>query len=106
MAAILVLITLCAVPHAVANAKPPPLVPGSKLFGDRDYIAEVPAALKGIHFLPVAMNGQKTLKCERPGTVKTLRQASSHYADHPYRKLIETFAEPKTRASQEWLLGN
>jgi hypothetical protein len=42
----------------------------------------------------------------RQGIVKTLRQASPHYADLPYRKLIETFAEPKTRASQEWMLGD
>ena len=31
--------------------------------------AELPVALKDAHFLPVAMNGQKTLKCERTGTV-------------------------------------
>lgn len=52
------------------DAKPLPLVPGAKLFTDRAYIAaEVPAALKGMHFLPIAINGQKTLKCDRPGTI-------------------------------------
>ena len=52
------------------GVKPQPLLPGAKLFSDRAYIAaELPAALKGTHFLPIAMNGQKTLKCERPGTV-------------------------------------
>ena len=59
-------------PGALASdgITPQPLQPGAKLFHDRGYIAaEVPAAIKGTHFLPVAMNGQKTLKCERPGTV-------------------------------------
>jgi hypothetical protein len=40
----------------------------------------------------------------RQGIIKSLRQASSRYADQPYRNIIETFTEPKTRASQEWLL--
>jgi lysophospholipase L1-like esterase len=42
----------------------------------------------------------------RQGVIKLLRHASTRYADQPYRKLIETFAEPKTRASREWLLGD
>jgi predicted neuraminidase len=50
--------------------KPQPLVSGAKLFTDRRYIAaELPAALNNAHFLPIAMDGQKTLRCERPGTV-------------------------------------
>lgn len=40
----------------------------------------------------------------RQGIVKLLQQASTRYADQPYRGLIEKFVEPKTRASQEWLL--
>lgn len=53
-----------------ADAKPQPLIPGAKLFADRAYIAaEFPASLKNAHFLPIAMNGQKTIKCERAGTV-------------------------------------
>lgn len=40
----------------------------------------------------------------RQGILNLLQQASPRYADEPYRKLIETFTEPKTRASQEWLL--
>ncbi len=53
-----------------ANAKPQPLIPGAKLFTDRAYIAaELPASLKNAHFIPVAMMGQKTLQCERAGTV-------------------------------------
>ena len=52
------------------GAQPQPLVPGAKLFTDRAYIAAaLPAALKNAHFLPIAMNGQKTLKCERAGTL-------------------------------------
>jgi hypothetical protein len=55
---------------ASTGAAPLPLTAGAKLFSDREYFAaEVPAQLKGAFFLPVAMNGQKTLKCERPGTV-------------------------------------
>ena len=52
------------------DVKPQPLIPAAKLFTDRAYIAaELPAALKNAHFLPIAMNGQKTIKCERAGTV-------------------------------------
>jgi lysophospholipase L1-like esterase len=42
----------------------------------------------------------------RQGIIKLLHHASIRYADQPYRKLIETFAEPKTRTSPEWLLGD
>ncbi len=53
-----------------ADAKSQPLIPGAKLFTDRAYAAaELPAALEGAHFLPIAMNGRKTLQCDRPGTV-------------------------------------
>ena len=55
---------------ASSDVKPQAFVPGAKLFTDRAYIAaELPAAFKNAHFLPIAMNGQKTLKCERAGTV-------------------------------------
>lgn len=40
----------------------------------------------------------------RQGIVKLLQQASTRYADQPYREVIEVFTESKTRASQEWLL--
>ena len=40
----------------------------------------------------------------RQGIIKLLQQASTRYADQPYRGLVEKFTEPKTRASQEWLL--
>ena len=53
-----------------AEAIPQPLIPGAKLFTDRSYIAaELPASLSKAHFIPVAMTGQKTLQCERAGTV-------------------------------------
>ena len=52
------------------DVKLQPLVPGAKLFTDHTYIAaELPAALKNAHFLSIALEGQKTLKCERAGTV-------------------------------------
>jgi hypothetical protein len=55
---------------ASVGATPLPLASGAKLFSDREYIAaEMPAPLQGASFLPLTMNGQKTLKCERPGTV-------------------------------------
>jgi hypothetical protein len=40
----------------------------------------------------------------RQGIIKLLQQAFTRYADQPYRRLVEKFTEPKTRASQEWLL--
>jgi hypothetical protein len=53
-----------------ADAKAEALIPGAKCFSDRTYIAaEIPSALKGALYLPVAMNGQKTLQCGRAGTV-------------------------------------
>ncbi len=42
----------------------------------------------------------------RQGLLKLLHHASTRYADQPYRKLIETFAEPKTLSSRECLLGD
>lgn len=53
-----------------ADAKAEALIPGAKCFSDRPYVAaEIPSALKGALYLPVAMNGQKTLQCGRAGTV-------------------------------------
>jgi hypothetical protein len=72
------------------DAKPQPLLPGAKLFTDRAYIAaEVPAALKGMHFLPIAMNGQKTLKCERPGTVFFLTPVLARNRDTAAQGLMD-----------------
>jgi hypothetical protein len=72
------------------DAKPQPLVPGAKLFSDRAYIAaELTAALKATHFLPVAMNGQKTLKCERPGTVYFLTPVLARNRDTAAQALMD-----------------
>ena len=55
---------------SVVDGASQPLVPGAKLFTDRTYLAAaLPAGLKNARFLPVTMNGQKTIKCERAGTV-------------------------------------
>jgi hypothetical protein len=73
-----------------ADTKPQPLTPGAKLFTDRAYIAaELPAALKDSHFLPIAMNGQKTLKCERPGTVFFLTPAQDRNRDTVAQSLMD-----------------
>ena len=43
---------------------------GVRLFQDRDYtLAECPEPLRGAQFLPVKMEGQKTLTCARKGVV-------------------------------------
>jgi hypothetical protein len=50
-----------------------PLEQNALLFSDRNYtLAERPEALKGAHFIPIAMNGSKTLTCERAGAVWVL----------------------------------
>jgi hypothetical protein len=73
-----------------AGAKSQPLIPGAKLFTDRAYVAaEIPAPLKNAHFLPIAMNGQKTLKCERPGTVFFLTPALDRSRDSTAQALID-----------------
>jgi hypothetical protein len=73
-----------------ADAKPQPLVTGAKLFADRDYVAaELPAALKNAHFLVSAMNGMKTLKCERPGTVFLLTPAPDLSRDSIAQTLLD-----------------
>lgn len=66
------------------------LVPGAKLFTDRVYIAaELPAALKNAYFLPIAMNGQKTIKCERAGTVYFLTPANDRNRDTAAQPLMD-----------------
>ena len=73
-----------------ADLKPQPLVPGARLFTDRAYIAaELPVALKDAHFLPVAMNGQKTLKCERTGTVFFLTPVLERNRDTAAQPLMD-----------------
>ncbi len=72
------------------DAKPQPLISGAKLFTDRAYVAaELPFALKNAHVLPVAMNGKKTLKSERPGTVFFLTPALDRSRDSTAQALID-----------------
>jgi hypothetical protein len=72
------------------DAKPQALIPGAKLFTDRAYLtAELPAALKSAHFLPIAMNGQKTLKCERAGTVFFLTPVLERNRDTTAQSLMD-----------------
>jgi hypothetical protein len=73
-----------------ADAQPLPLLPGAKLFSDRAYIAaEIPATLKDARFIPIAMNGQKTLKCERPGTVFFLTPVLARNRDTAAQSLLD-----------------
>jgi hypothetical protein len=73
-----------------ADVKPQALVPGAKLFTDRAYLtAELPSALKNAHFLPIAMNGQKTIKCERAGTVFFLTPALERNGDTTAQSLMD-----------------
>ena len=85
-----------------ADVKPQPLLPGAKLFTDRTYLAaELPAALKSAHFLPIAMDGQKTIKCERPGTVFLLTPVLDRNRDSAAQSLLnqgfEKVALPEIR---------
>jgi hypothetical protein len=75
---------------ASADVQPQPLAPGVKLFSDRDYIAaELPAALKNARFLPIAMDGQKTIKCERAGTVLFLTPVLDRNRDTAAQPLMD-----------------
>jgi len=69
---------------------PQALVPGAKLFTDRAYLsAELPAALKNAHFLPIPMNGQKSVKCERAGTVFFLTPVLERNRDNAAQALMD-----------------
>jgi len=87
---------------ASEGIQPQPFVPGVKLFSDRDYLAaEVPDALKAAHFLPLAMNGKKTLTCERAGTVYLLTPLPERNKDTQSQALtdqgFEKVALPEVR---------
>jgi len=72
-----------------ADIMPQALVPGVKLFTDRAYLtAELPAALKQALFLPITMNGQKTINCERAGTVFFLTPAFERNRDTAAQALM------------------
>jgi predicted neuraminidase len=73
-----------------ADIKPQPLIPGAKLFTDRAYIAaELPTSLKNAHFLPIAMNGQKTIRCDRAGTVFFLTPVLERNGDTTAQPLMD-----------------
>jgi hypothetical protein len=75
---------------AAAGAQATPLATGVKLFTDRDYTAaEVPAALKSARFLPVAMNGDKSVTCQRPGTVWFLTPTRDRNRDTQSQALLD-----------------
>lgn len=62
----------------------------AKLFTDRAYTcAEVPAALKDARFLRVPLDGKKTLRCTRAGTVYLLTPVPERNADSVSLVLIE-----------------
>ena len=65
------------------------MAPGVTLFSDRDYIAaELPEALKAAHFLRIAMNGTKSVNCQRAGTVWFLTPAPGRNRDSQTQALI------------------
>jgi len=75
---------------ASADVTPQPLVPGAKLFSDRAYIAAaLPAALKNARFLPIALEGKKTIKCERAGTVFFLTPSLERNHDTAAQPLMD-----------------
>ena len=87
---------------ASEGIKPQPFVPGAKLFSDRDYlVAEAPDGLKAAHFLPIAMNGKKTVTCERAGTVYLLTPSPERNKDTQSQALtdqgFEKVAHPEVR---------
>ena len=72
------------------GVKAQPLVAGARLFADRDYLAAtLPQPLAGAHFLPVAMNGQKTLTVERAGTVFFLTPVLKRNRDTAAQPLMD-----------------
>ena len=73
-----------------ADAKSQPLAPAAKLFTDRDYVAaELPGELKNARVLPIAMNGQKTIQCERAGTVFFLTPVLERNSDNTAQALMD-----------------
>jgi hypothetical protein len=75
---------------ASSGVKARPLAAGGRLFADRDSIAAaLPKPLEGAHFLPVAMNGQKTLTVERAGTVFFLTPVLERNRDTAAQSLMD-----------------
>jgi hypothetical protein len=74
----------------IADIESTELKSGMKLFTDRDYLsASLPDALKNAHFLPVSMNGKKTITCQRAGTVWFLTPALDRNRDSQSQALTD-----------------
>ncbi len=74
---------------AAAGVQPRPFAVGAKLFSDRKYtLSECPAALTGAHFLPIAMDGQKQLRCQRAGVVCFLTPVAARNKDSVAQALL------------------
>jgi len=70
--------------------QPLELKTGCKLFADRDYVAgELPAAFKSAHFLPIAMEGSKTVTCKQAGTVWFFTPIPERNRDSQTRSLLD-----------------
>jgi hypothetical protein len=66
------------------------LAHGAKLFADRAYTChDQPEPLAGAQFLPVAMNGTKTLRCTRAGYVYALTPMPSRNPDSATEALLK-----------------
>lgn len=74
-----------------AEGEPPQgLAVSQVLFTDRSYVlSELPDALKGVRFLPVKMDGQKTLRCSRAGTVYFLTPTPDRNKDSQTQALLD-----------------
>lgn len=67
-----------------------PLAAEAKLFSDRAYVlAERPESLAGAQFLPVAIDGTKTVRCTRAGTVYFLTPQPERNKDSQTKALLE-----------------
>lgn len=75
---------------ACDGVRPQPFVLDATIFSDRAYtVREVPAALKAAQFLPVALNGSKTLTCARAGTVYFLTPQPDRNRDTQSQPLMD-----------------
>jgi hypothetical protein len=75
---------------ASADAQAQPFVHGVKIFSDRNYVAaEVPEVLKAANFLAIAMDGKKSLTCQRAGTVWFLTPSPERNNDSQSQALMD-----------------
>jgi hypothetical protein len=72
-----------------------PLALGEKLFSDRAYVlAELPDALRGAHFIRVAMDGTKSLTVSRAGAVWFLTPVPARNKDSQTDALLQRGFKP------------